>query len=102
MSWKRKSSHVLVRPGQKWLTTDDAAKRIADRGFAAVARDLGCSESTLRLVMRADGYVFTKKMIWQEPVLPGLEGVADGGTQPADPDQHEDPTGVQDAVAAGG
>ncbi len=101
MSWKTKSTHVLVRKGQKWLTTDDAAKRIADRGFAAVAHDLGCSESTLRLVMKADGYVFTKQMIWQEPQLPGLEDNS-AIEEPADPGEHEDQGRVQGGVAAGG
>lgn len=101
MSWKQKSPMVLVRPGQKWLTSDDAAARIAERGFKSVAAELGVGETTLRTVMRADGYKFTKKMIWMEPTLPGLEDT-NGGTQPADPGEHEDPGGVQGAVAAGG
>lgn len=93
---------VLVRPGQKFLTSDDAARRIAANGFRSVAVDLGISEGTLRAVMRADGYAFTKKMIWQEPRLPGLEGVVPSETESTSADEHEDPARVQGPVAAGG
>ncbi len=102
MSWKNKSSHVLVRPGQKFLTSDDAAARIAEQGFKRVAQDLGVGESTLRSAMKADGYHFTKQTIWHEPSLPGLEGVQGDHEESTDPGEHEDPTRVQGGVAAGG
>ena len=95
MTIKRKSSLVLVRPGQKWLTSDDAAARIAEFGFKAVAAELGVGESTLRLTMKEDGYKFTKKMIWQEPTLEGLD-------VPAGADEHQGDAREQEPVGAGG
>ena len=102
MTIKRKSSRVLVRPGQKWLTSDDAAARIAQHGFKFVAHELGWGESTLRAVMRDDGYVFTRKTIWQEPRLPGLEDAGADDEAAEDHAERADQAGVQGAVAGGG